>query len=59
MCTIMGDLYKGEVAFIAGLDFTTGQPERYKNVYHREPELANICNMNKVHKNIRDLYDAK
>ena len=32
ICIILGDLCKQEAAFIAGLDFTKGQPERYKNV---------------------------
>jgi len=32
ICTILRDLCKQEAAFIAGLDFTRGQPERYKNV---------------------------
>jgi len=32
ICTILGDLCKQEAAFIAGLDFARGQPERYKNV---------------------------
>ena len=32
ICTVLGDLCKQEAFFIDGLDFTRGQPERYKNV---------------------------